>query len=309
VVNRFAIARLRGRAFAGLALAVAALAIVGAGHPGQATAATSPCGPTATVPHYTHVVVIAFENHSYASVLGPSAPLSYFKTLAGQCGTATHYTATSWPRSLPNYLEVTSGTTGGITGDCAPGPRCRSAAPSIFEQVGPSGWRSWDESAPAPCAMQDAYPYVARHEPSLYFSRIPAATCQRNALPMPSLLPQPGRAFTWIAPNMLDDMHDGTLTRAQSWLRHVLNGPEGLLKTKAYTSGHTAIFIWFDSAADTDTAATSVPLIVVAPSVGHRVVTTPLTDAHLLRGWEGLLGLPCLADACTVSGFDKAFRL
>jgi phosphatidylinositol-3-phosphatase len=291
-----------------LALAVALLASAGIS-PARTAAAASPCGPTATVPKYTHIVVIAFENHSYASVLGSSAPKSYFKSLAAQCGTATHFTATSFPRSLPNYLAVTSGTTGGISGDCSPGPSCRSAAPSIFEQLGPTGWRSWDESAPSACDKADASPYVARHEPTLYYGRLRAATCTANVLPMPSPLPGPSRKFTWIVPNMDHDMHDGTLSQASAWLQTQLAGPNGLLNSAAYKAGHTAIFIWFDSAADTDALSTPVPLIVVAPSVGHRVVTTPLTDAHLLHGWEGLLGLPCQAAACSVRGFDAAFRL
>jgi hypothetical protein len=296
------------RPFWALALAVALLAGAGIA-PAGTTSAASPCGATATAPRYTHVVVIAFENHSYASVLGPSAPRSYFKSLAAQCGTATHFTATSFPRSLPNYLAVTSGTTGGITGDCSPGPSCHSAAPSIFEQLGPTGWRAWDESAPSACARMDAPPYVARHEPTLYYGRLRAATCKANVLPMPSPLPGPGRKFTWIVPDMDHDMHDGTLSQASAWLQTLLAGPTGLLNSAAYKAGHTAIFIWFDSAADTDSLSTPVPLIVVAPSVGHRVVTTPLTDAHLLRGWERLLGLKCQAAACNVRGFDTAFRL
>jgi hypothetical protein len=74
VVTRFTTSHPRRRALAGLVLALAALVIAPAGRPAPAGAATSPCGPTRTVPRITHIVVIAFENHSYASVLGPSAP-------------------------------------------------------------------------------------------------------------------------------------------------------------------------------------------------------------------------------------------
>ncbi|HEY3763828.1 MAG TPA: hypothetical protein VGL44_01610, partial [Gaiellales bacterium] len=51
-------------------LAAVALVGVSAGAvvPPPADAAT-PCGPSKTIPRYTHIVVIAFENTSYQSVL------------------------------------------------------------------------------------------------------------------------------------------------------------------------------------------------------------------------------------------------
>jgi hypothetical protein len=277
--------------------------------PGSGAASASPCGPTAKVPHYKHIVVIAFENHSYESILGSSAPSSYFKTLAAMCGTATDFTSASFPHSLPNYLAVTGGTTGGISGDCLPGRNCRVQSRSIFDQVGGTGWRVWAESMPAPCDRQNATPYVARHNPPLYFPSVTATVCQRNDRAMPTPVPNPARSFTWISPDLQNDLTTGTLSDASTWLKAVLADSNGLLRSKAYTAGNTAIFIWFDSGADTDTASTPIPLIVVAPSVGHRVVSTPLNDYYLLHGWEGLLGQPCLETACTVNGFDKAFRL
>jgi hypothetical protein len=92
------------------ALAACALALVarsGPGTAGAAVAAASPCGSVSKPRAYSHIVVIAFENHSYQSVLGSSAPVSYFKTIAVQCGSATAFRAASFPHSLPNYLAAT----------------------------------------------------------------------------------------------------------------------------------------------------------------------------------------------------------
>lgn len=291
------------------AIATVAALVVGASNSATSAASASPCGSSSAVPQYKHIVVIAFENHSYGSILGSAAPASYFKTLASECGSATNFTSASFPHSLPNYLAVTSGTTGGVTGDCLPSTHCRVLSPSIFDQVGPSSWRVWAESMPQPCDSQNQSTYVTRHNPALYYPTITAATCQADDQPMPTAVPNPSRSITWITPSLQHDVTTGTLTDASTWLSTLLAGPTGLLRSKSYTAGNTAIFIWFDSGADTDTASTPIPLIVIAPSTGHRVASTPLNDYQLLHGWESLLGLPCLANACSAKGFDNAFRL
>ena len=290
-------------------IATIATLVVGVSNSATSAAPASPCGSSSAVPQYKHIVVIAFENHSYASILGSAAPASYFKTLASECGSATNFTSASFPHSLPNYLAVTSGTTGGVTGDCLPSTHCSVLSASIFDQVGASSWRVWAESMPQPCDSQNQSSYVTRHNPALYYPAITAATCRADDQPMPTTVPNPGRTITWITPNLQHDLTIGTLADASTWLSTLLTGPGGLLHSKAYTAGNTAIFIWFDSGADTDAASTPIPLIVIAPSTGHRVVTIPLDDYQLLHGWESLLGQSCLANACTAKGFDKAFRL
>ena len=95
-----------------VALAAAAAMAIGGG---ASAAAASPCGHLRRAPAWHHIVVIAFENHSYNQILGKSAPASYFKTLAGECGSATDFTAAHFPRSLGNYLAATGGRV--VTGD------------------------------------------------------------------------------------------------------------------------------------------------------------------------------------------------
>src|SRR6185312_10681887 len=109
-----------------LALVLAVIAATAVATP-EASAATSPCGRTKTIPAWNHIIVIAFENHSYASVLGAGAPASEFTNLAGECGVATRFTAAHFPHSLPTYIASTSGRVS-ITGDCLPGPSCQSGA-------------------------------------------------------------------------------------------------------------------------------------------------------------------------------------
>jgi hypothetical protein len=281
-------------------------------HPAEGQSLASPaCASrvTGSSPHYSSVVVIAFENHDYNQILGSSAPPSYFKTLAGECGSASDFTAAFFPYSLPNYLAATSGSTDGISGDCVPSPRCQTGSPNIFSQVGPFGWGARSQSTPAPCYKANSGEYVPRHVPAVYYTRIAHSTCLANASHLPLEPSTIHRRFVWVTANLLNDMHDGTEAQASAWLESFLAGPNGLLTSPIYRAGHMAIFIWFDSAGASGSITTPIPLIVVAPSVGHRVVTTHLTDYYLLHGWEGLLGETCLGNACLVSGFDRDFHL
>ena len=65
-------------------VALVATVVVGVGGRVSVAAASSPCGHLRRPPAWHHIIVISFENHSYKDILGPSAPRSYFKTLAGK---------------------------------------------------------------------------------------------------------------------------------------------------------------------------------------------------------------------------------
>jgi hypothetical protein len=291
-----------------LAATLALLVSGSVGSTGAGAVTTSPCGRTTTIPTWNHVIVIAFENESYASVLGSGAPASEFTKLAGECGVATNFTAVHFPHSLPTYIASTSGQVS-ITGDCTPGPSCQSGAANIFSQLGPSQWRTFGQSMPSACAKKDSGDYVPRHLPALYYTRIPAATCTADVLPLPATFGATKRKFVWIAPNRVDDMEIGTPAQSSAWLQNFLEGPAGILTHAPYTAGHTAVFIWFDTGANGDTVSTPLPFIVISPSTPHTHSAVALNDYSALRVWEHMLGVPCVNNACTATGMGTAFRL
>jgi hypothetical protein len=295
---------LPARAAVAVLVAVAAFGASGT----SAIAAGSPCGHARRAPSWHHIVVIAFENHSYAQILGRGAPASEFTRLAGECGSASDYRAVHYPRSLPNYLGATSGGFP-VTSDCLPGPGCRSGAANIFSQVGGRNWRSFAESMPRPCDPADTSLFVPRHVPAIYYTRVSRTSCRRNVVPLGSRPPELKRMFTWITPNLQHDMHDGTPAQAGSWLQSFLEGPSGLLHRRPYTRGHTAIFIWFDSAGGSGSARTPIPFIVISPSTPARVVTRPLNHYSALRAWESMLRVHCAGNACRATGLRRPFRL
>lgn len=243
---------------------------------------------------YHHVIWIWFENRSADQVAGrPSLP--YLYRLGRECGMETDYLAIRHP-SLPNYVAAASGHDPGPIGDCAPGA-CPQSGSTIFGQLGPAQWRSYDESMPAPCDPVTSGAYAARHNPAVYYANIRPA-CLRDDLPL-SALPAAlasGRlpAFTWITPNICDDMHDCSAATGDAWLAAWL---PRILDSRQYRAGGTVVFITWDEGGG-GSSGNQAPLYVVAPTVprGARVAT-PANHFALLHTTEYLLGLPPLGSA------------
>jgi hypothetical protein len=259
----------------------------------------NPCGTVVTPPTtYQHVIWIVFENHAYSEIIGsPNAP--YLNTLASQCGIATNFFAETHP-SLPNYAAMTSGSTQGITDDNPPSSHPLTAS-SIFSQV--ASWRSLQESMPSNCDQTDSSPYAVKHNPAAYYTRI-ATACASLDVPLGST-PDISAAYTFVTPNLCNDMHDCSVSTGDSWLSTFL--PK-ILGSTNYTSGSTAIVITWDE--DDSSASNHVATLVIAPSVpiGTSVATT-FNHYSMLRTTEELLGLNTyLGNAATATSMRNPFH-
>lgn len=269
----------------------------------------APCGASAAPPaHYAHVVWIFMENHTWGSVIG-TASAPYLTALARQCGTDTAYADVGSP-SLPNYLGATSGSTQGIADDGDPAAHS-FAVDNLFRQVRASGGteRSFVESMPAPCTLVSQGEYAAKHNPAVYFDGTGAggsdrSACHADDLPFTDfsavlasgVLP----TFTFIAPNICNDMHDCSVATGDRWLATWV---PRILSTSSYRTGSTALFIVWDE-------PTPVANLVVAPSV--RPGTRPnvaVTHYSLLRATEAMLGLPLLGRAATATSLRQVFGI
>lgn len=259
---------------------------------------TAPCGYPNLPVHYTHVVWILLENVGYSLVGSPSAP--YFNALASECGLATNDHAVAHP-SLPNYVALTSGSTQGISDDGEPSAHPLRVA-SIFSQLR-GRWRAYAQSMPSPCDVVTSGTYAARHNPAVYYVNVRGA-CRRRDVAMPARLDL-GAPFTFIAPNVCDDMHSCPLTVGDRWLHGLV---DQLVANPLYRAGSLAVFITFD---ESDSSATNqIPTLVVAPSVPRGLrVGVALTHYSLLRTSEQLLGLAPLGAARTARSLIGPFHL
>src|SRR3989441_2823320 len=187
----------------------------------------APSAPArATVPAFSHIFVIAMENHEYGSVIGrPDSP--FVNNLAATYGLATNYFAASHP-SLPNYFALTAGSTFGIANDCT---ACYVNATNIADQVESNGrsWKAYMEDMPAPCFMgaSDGN-YAMKHNPFMYYSDIRnnAARCADHVVPFTQFGVDMSTGqvpnFVWITPNMCSDTHDCPVSTGDTWLANVV---------------------------------------------------------------------------------------
>jgi hypothetical protein len=315
MVAASALAALIGSAGFGLSTAGAAGA-----QETTAVASTGPCGtmPVASV-HYTHVIWVWMENHSYSTIIGAKTGAPYINALAMKCGLATNYHNVSHP-SLPNYVSATSGLgLSGITqftSDCDPSATCSTAAPSIFGQG--ETWKAYEESMPSNCAPADSGEYAVRHNPPPYFTTLTG--CSTFDVPYPQLATDlsSGKlpAFSFVTPNLIDDMHDGTVADGNAWLSSNL---PVIFNSSEYKSGTTAVFVTWDEgeggvsnncARNTTDVGCHVATLVISPStlVGTKSHTL-FNHYSLLRTAENLLGLPELGLAKTNASMVSAFNL
>ena len=198
-----------------LDLSLAISSVVG-GSPGPATTALA----TTTTPH---VLVVVEENVGYDAVIG-STKAPYINSLAKSYVNATSWYGVRHP-SLPDYLALVSGSTQGVTNDCTTcGP---FAGPSLGGQLSSAGipWKAYMESMPSACYTGGTYgSYAKKHNPFVYFSDVLGSTCASHVVPFTSFKPQMTGAhppaFAWVTPNLLNDMHDGTVQAADTWLKN-----------------------------------------------------------------------------------------
>jgi hypothetical protein len=285
--------------------------------------------------HYTHVVWVWMENHSYSGqggIIGDPTDAPYINnSLVPGCGLATNYFNISHP-SLPNYIAATSGLPlGSLTSfvpDCSPSRKCETTTQSIFGQG--ESWKAYEESMPSNCDKKGAGQYAVRHNPPPYYKGLAFCKPRRSARHAPKVsfdvpytqlagdlangtLP----AFSFVTPNLTDDMHDGTIADGDTWLSRNL---PTIFNSGAYQAGHVVVFITWDEGsgdnpgenclANTGDGSCHVPTIVASPSTGAGSQSGALFNHYsLLLTTEQLLGLPALGQAAGANTMLSAFNL
>jgi phosphatidylinositol-3-phosphatase len=234
-------------------------------------------------------------------------------------GLAANYHNITHP-SLPNYIGATSGlgysALKKFTPDCNPVPKCSTPARSIFAQG--ETWKAYEESMPSNCHRTDSGEYAVRHNPPPYYTTLPG--CGGHDVPYPRLAADLRRnhlpAFSFITPNLIDDMHDGTVADGNRWL--ATNLP-AILASRDYRSGSTVVMITWDEgeggtaskcAANTTDVGCHVATIVISPSTKAGTKSRTLFNHYSLLGTaEQLLHLPRLGRASKVPAMTSAFNL
>jgi hypothetical protein len=240
----------------------------------------------AAVPTPEHVLIVIEENHSKVQILG-SLLAPYINSLADQGAAMTQSYAITHP-SQPNYLALFSGSTQGVTDDATPH---RFTSPNLGAAVIAKGlsFGAYSEDLPAVGSLASKQgKYASKHCPWINWQDAPS-----NGIPatrnMPlSSFPQDFSTLptvSFVIPNLLNDMHDGTVERGDGWLREHLDGYAQWAKT------HQSLLIvtWDED----DYKGTNQILTVI---VGAQVKVGPdaehITHYNVLRTIEDMYSLP-----------------
>jgi phosphatidylinositol-3-phosphatase len=272
-----------------LALPLALVLVTAAcGGSSGATAPTS-VSRSVRVPHFTHLVLVVFENHERPSIAGSSdAPT--FNRLAHRYATLTDYDAIAHP-SLPNYLALVSGSTQGISSDCTD---CIVRARNLADTLEAAGmtWKTYAEDLPYRGFTGGfAGRYAKKHDPFLYFRDIVGSRARRNrVVPFTQLARDLTRHrlpdFSLLIPNLCNDMHDCPVATGDAWLKaHIVP----LLRARELRGG--VVFVVFDEGTSRTGGGGHIEALALGPIVRRGARFTKATNHYgLLRtvedGWK-----------------------
>jgi phosphatidylinositol-3-phosphatase len=246
------------------------------------------------MPLYDHVVLVIEENHAATEVMGSP----YLVSLAEKGMVLSRSFAVAHP-SQPNYLALFSGSTQSVRDDRRHDINAANLATALIG-AGLS-FATYSEGLPfAGFRGDSAGRYVRKHNPSASFRNVPAAVnLPFNAFPSSRWASLPTVSF--VVPNLDNGMHDGTIERADRWLRENLDAYAG------WAPFHNSLLIvTFDEGPGREDPAT-VPIatIIVGARVHHGQFDAPVTHYSLLRMLEEIYGLSPMGkegDAPRISG-------
>jgi hypothetical protein len=273
-----------------------------------ATLALTGAASTPRVPHFSHVVVIVFENEERGSVIGSSdAPT--FTRYARAYADFTHYDGVAHP-SLPNYLALVSGSTHGITDDCTD---CTVDARNLADTFAAAhiSWKTYAEGLPY-AGYTGAFSgrYAKKHDPFVYFRDVFGRRRRlAHVVPFTQLrrdlaarrLPR----FALVVPDLCDSMHDCSVATGDAWLHSVL---PPLLRSRQLRGG--VVFVVFDEGTSDEGGGGRVPAFAAGPAVRpHSRFTRATSHYGLLRTIEDAWRLPRLGESAHAAPISGIWRL
>jgi acid phosphatase len=243
-----------------------------------------PSAAAESLPVAAHIVIVIEENKPDSAIIGSkSAP--YINALASSGANMTQSFAESHP-SEPNYLALFSGNTFGLTSDACPVDA--GAAPNLGSELLAAGhtFAGFTEDLPAVGSTAcSAGKYARKHVPWANFTNVPAA----NSLPFSAFNNRTDFAslptVSFVIPNLDNDMHDGSIAQADTWLY------SGLSHYANWAAANNSLLIvTFDE--DDGGSKNQIPTIIYGAHVKPGSYSEPISHYNVLSTIEEMYGLP-----------------
>ena len=249
------------------------------------------------IPRPDHVVIVVEENHSAAGVLGnPAAP--YINSLASSGANFTQAFAEYHP-SQPNYIAMFSGGSQGVTDDSCPIALTGQTLASQLISAGFS-FGGYSEGLPGVgSTVCFSGAYARKHNPWADYASLPASV----NMPMTSFPSDYSQLPTvsFVIPNLINDMHDGTIAQGDTWLHDNLDPYVQWAK-----SHNSLLILTFDE--DDFSENNQIPTIITGQRVQQGAYTDHINHYSLLRTLQDAFGLPPLGASATATPIQNIWN-
>jgi hypothetical protein len=271
----------------------------------------------AAPPRYDHVVIVVEENRTPGQIIGDLVNAPYLTSLANGGVQFGSIFGLGHP-SQPNYLELFSGDNQGVVDDDLPPNFSATSTPTYPLRTANLGaeliaagftFAGFSEEIEAAGATDwaDYDPHSATH-PGVYYRRKhnPWANWVAKVSPLPAnqLVPSVNRAFfqfpadfaqlptvSFVIPNQLHDMHDGSRKMGDDWLRDNLSAYANWAKA----NNSLLIITWDEDDYNEDN---QIPTIFYGANLRNGTVLPGTWTLHnLLRTMEDMYGITTHAGA------------
>jgi hypothetical protein len=258
------------------------------------------------IPKPDHIVVAIFENRAYSQIIrSDSAP--YIKSLANDTFSANFIRSYAIEHpSQPNYLDLFSGSNQGVTDNNHP-TNAPFTSPNLGKQLIDAGLSYITYSEDLPFVGYDgdsSGAYVRKHNPAANWmgtgtNQIPEHTNQPfTAFPSDySKLP----TVSIVIPNVNNDMHNGSISSADAWVKSYL------AKYIQWAKTHNSLFILtFDE--DDKKHNNHIVTIFMGGMVKGGRYSTKINHFNVLRTIESMYGLTYAGNALNVKSIANCWK-
>ncbi|MGW6710742.1 alkaline phosphatase family protein, partial [Streptomyces sp. NPDC054956] len=254
---------------------------------------------TSALPAYDHVVVVVYENKQYGEVIG-SANAPYVNQLANAGASLTGMKALTHP-SQPNYFNLFSGGTQGITGDGCYTPQSMTAA-NLGQELIAAGktFASYNEDLPAEGSTACTNgQYAQKHNPWFAFKNVPLNTGKTWAqFPQGNFAALPDLSF--IVPNQCNDMHSCSVATGDTWTKNNIDAYAQWAK-----ANNSLLVLTWDE--DNYLGSNQIATVFYGANVKTGKYATAFNHHHLLRTFEDLFGTGHAGNAANVQPISEVF--
>jgi hypothetical protein len=257
---------------------------------------TSPAVNSA-LPLFDKVVVVIMENHTLGQIEGnSSAP--YMNSLM-QAGANFHHMQALTHPSEPNYFMLFSGSNQGITDDAYYGRIFNGQNLGSLLLSNGYSFVGYAEDLPSEgYTGADVGDYADRHNPWKSFTNIPSTSNKPfSAFPTDfTQLPH----MSWVVPNIINDIHDGTINQGDVWLKNYIDPYYQWAK-----NNNSLLIITFDE--DDESGDNTIPTVFVGANVKKATITTAYNHYSMLRTFLDFFGLPYIGGASSATTITDAW--